>query len=235
MCDARLWRDVPLPKDRISFFPAICDHDTIEALARAILKHYHGPLILIGFSMGAIVALMMAGLAPERIVGLVLCSTNCTADLPERAIARVAQQASVRHGHLDVIVREELKPYYLSHATQGEKRKSILDLTFDMGMSLGPIAFVRQSEALRTRPSLCEILDKRAIPILIMVGSDDTLCPPSWHKAMAASAERATYIEFADAGHLVPLEVPDAFGRAIMTWLNQNFPLAPEIIGSHHG
>jgi len=219
MCDHRLWRDVGLIDTYPNVYAAITQSESIEALAQDVLKKVKGPIIPIGFSMGAIVGLMMAKLAPERLVAMVLSSTNCTADLPERAVARLSQQAHVREGQLSTIVRDELKPHYLSPLTQGKKRAEILDLTLEMGLDLGPEVFLHQSEALRTRPSLCDVIGKFDGPILVIAGADDSLCPPAWHAAMAARNCRANYVESADAGHLVPLEQPAVFIRAIFDWL----------------
>ena len=219
MCDHRLWRDVGLIDTYPNVYAAITQSQSIEALAQEVLKKVEGPIIPIGFSMGAIVGLMMAKLAPERLVAMVLSSTNCTADLPERAVARLSQQAHVREGQLSTIVRDELKPHYLSPFTQGKKRAEILDLTLEMGLDLGPEVFLRQSEALRTRAALCDVIGKFDGPILVIAGADDSLCPPAWHAAMAARNRRANYVEIEDAGHLVPLEQPAAFTRAIFDWL----------------
>jgi len=219
MCDHRLWRDVGLIDTYPNVHAAITQSESIEALAQDVLKKVEGPIIPIGFSMGAIVGLMMAKLAPERMVAMVLSSTNCTADLPERAVARLTQQAHVREGQLSMIVRDELKPHYLSPLTQGKKRAEILDLTMEMGLDLGPEVFLHQSEALRTRPALCDVISEFDGPILVIAGADDSLCPPAWHAAMAARNRRANYVEIEDAGHLVPLEQPAVFTRAIFDWL----------------
>jgi pimeloyl-ACP methyl ester carboxylesterase len=219
MCDHRLWRDVGLIDTYPNVYAAITQSESIEALAQDVLTKVKGPIIPIGFSMGAIVGLMMAKLAPERLVAMVLSSTNCTADLPERAVARLSQQAHVREGQLSTIVRDELKPHYLSPLTQGKKRAEILDLTLEMGLDLGLEVFLHQSEALRTRPALCDVISEFDGPILVIGGADDSLCPPAWHAAMAARNRRANYVEIEDAGHLVPLEQPAAFTRAIFDWL----------------
>jgi pimeloyl-ACP methyl ester carboxylesterase len=219
MCDHRLWRDVGLIDTYPNVHAAITQSESIEALAQDVLKKVEGPIIPIGFSMGAIVGLMMAKLAPERLVAMVLSSTNCTADLPERAVARLTQQARVREGQLSMILRDELKPHYLSPLTQGKERTEILDLTLEMGLDLGPEVFLHQSEAIRTRPALCDVISKFDGPILVIAGADDSLCPPAWHAAMAARNRRANYVEIEDAGHLVPLEQPAVFTRAIFDWL----------------
>ncbi|MFN8732039.1 MAG: alpha/beta fold hydrolase [Hyphomonadaceae bacterium] len=215
MCDHRLWRDLGKISPYPNSYASITQFDCIEVLAQDALARVAGPIIPIGFSMGAIVALMMARLAPERVMAMVLSSTNCTSDLPERAVARLSQQAQVRDGQLSAIVRDELKPHYLSPATQGAKRQDILDLTFKMGVDLGPDVFLRQSEALRTRPALCEVISDFGGQVLVLSGADDTLCPPAWHVAMAARNPRANYVEIQNAGHLAPLEQPSAFNQTI--------------------
>ena len=219
MCDHRLWRDLSKISPYPNTYASITQFDCIEVLAQDVLARVAGPIIPIGFSMGAIVALMMARLAPERVIAMVLSSTNCTSDLPERAVARLSQQAQVRDGQLSAIVRDELKPHYLSPATQRAKRQDILDLTFKMGMDLGPDVFLRQSEALRTRPALCEVISDFKGHVLVLAGADDTLCPPVWHAAMAARNRRADYVEIQEAGHLLPLEQPSAFTQTISDWL----------------
>jgi pimeloyl-ACP methyl ester carboxylesterase len=224
MCDARLWHDVRSRVEWVSVDAPIIDFETVQALAVAALKSVDGPIIPVGFSMGAIVALMMAKLAPARIAGLVLASTNCTADLPERSAARLLQQDAVRQGHLGSVIRDELKPQYLSPSTLGDARENILDLTYAMAMDLGPEVFVRQSEALRTRPGLCDVLDTCTKPILIIAGSDDTLCPPAWHQVMADRATRSTFVSIPKAGHLVPLESPIPFNHTLTTWLSAHQP-----------
>ncbi|MCZ8206811.1 MAG: alpha/beta fold hydrolase [Hyphomonadaceae bacterium] len=227
MCDYRLWRDVGKISVHPNTYASITQFDCIEALAQDVVGAVAGPIIPIGFSMGAIVALMMARLAPERVMAMVLSSTNCTADLPERAVARLSQQAQVRDGQLSAIVRDELKPHYLSPATQGPRRQEILDLTFKMGMDLGPEVFLRQSEALRTRPALCDVISDFKGPVLVLAGADDTLCPPAWHAAMAARNPQANHVEIQNAGHLVPLEQPSAFRQTLSDWLT-NLKITPK-------
>ncbi len=98
MCDARLWPSelrASLPGAREVSFLA---ETSIDAMAHTALAAADGPLLPVGFSMGGIVALAMARLAPERIAALVLIDTNASADLPERAAVRPRQQADVRAG-----------------------------------------------------------------------------------------------------------------------------------------
>lgn len=216
MCDARLW--TAAVRSRL---PGALDADTardatIAAMAERALALTDGPLLPVGFSMGGIVALEMARRAPERIAALVLLDTNATADLPERAAVRPRQQADVRAGGLERIVTEELKPNYLAAANRGDT--ALLTLLRDMALTLGPDVFVAQSEALRTRADLSGVLVTLDVPVLVACGAEDTLCPPDWHWALAASARRATLAVVAGAGHMLPLEQPTQLAAQIAEW-----------------
>ena len=220
MCDSRLWGPIR------ALFTSACDvdlsrDDSIAAMAERALDTVAGPLLPVGFSMGGIAALEMARRAPERLVGLVLLDTNASADLPERAAARPRQQAEVAAGRLEEIVVGELKPAYLARANRSDG--ALLALLRDMALALGPDVFVRQSEALRTRADLRAVIPTLDVPLFLGCGEEDRLCPPQWHEAMAGSGRRATLHVFAGAGHMLPLEQPEALRAALKGWMAQNF------------
>jgi pimeloyl-ACP methyl ester carboxylesterase len=224
MCDARLWdgaggairRALAAATGREAVDADTAQDDTIAAMAARALASTTGPLIPIGFSMGAIVAVEMAVQAPERIAALGLIGYNATADLPTRAAHRPVQQAEVRSGGLERVLVEELKPNYLAAANRGNA--DLLALLRDMGMALGPDVFVRQSEALRLREDRVSALSGITCPVFLMAGSEDALCPPDWHHRWhGLLAHSRLFIE--PAGHMVPLEAPEALAENLAAWL----------------
>lgn len=218
MCDARLWSGWRLPD---ALHADLSRDDSIEDMASRTLAQHQGSFIAIGFSMGGIVALEMARQAPDRIKGMVLSDTNAGADLPERAAARPVQQTRVLAGELASIVADELKPAYL--AAQNRGNEALKKLLFEMAMDLGEDVFILQSEALRTRADLGPVLDNFAGPVLFLSGAEDTLCPPAWHREMAARCRDAELMVIDGAGHLLPLEQPVQFKAALDGWLNRKF------------
>lgn len=226
MCDARLWNggDEVLRKLLAKRGLAVADTDTaqdatIAAMAQRALSAVDGPVLPIGFSMGAIIALAMARLAKGRIAGMALFGLNAGADLPERSAARLRQQAEVRCGGLERVIVEELKPNYLARANRRDH--ALLALLRDMGMALGPEVFLAQSEALRTRPDLRGALDSANAPILLGCGVEDDLCPPAWHRDWAARAASSRLALFVGAGHMLPLEAPQEFAETIVAWIEE--------------
>lgn len=221
MCDARLWdgavrEGLAAATGRTPVDADTTQDDTISAMAARALAATQGPLLVVGFSMGAIVAVEMAVLAPERIAGLVLIGYNATADLPERAAHRPLQQAKVRDGGLERVLTQELKPNYLSVANRGNV--PLLALLRDMGIALGPKVFIRQSEALRQRTDRVAALSRLACPVLLMAGEEDALCPPAWHRRWQGLIAGAQ-LHIEPAGHMLPLEAPHALAERLAVWL----------------
>jgi pimeloyl-ACP methyl ester carboxylesterase len=221
MCDERLWLPVAqhltAAGHRVEHAPLL-DRASIEEMAEAAFSAMTGPVVAVGFSMGAIIAAEMASRAPDRISALALVAFNASADLPERAAARPRQQEGVRQGRLAEIVADELKPNYLADANRGDA--DLLETVMDMALALGPEVFVRQSEALRLRRDLRPELSGFRIPVLLACGSEDRLCPPEWHREWARSiGPNARYTEIDGAGHLLPLEQPHVLADALIGWL----------------
>lgn len=228
MCDARMWgaagglRDALTSEGMQEVHDAdLTLDDSLAAMASRTLASIDGPLLPIGFSMGAIVAIEMARQAPGRISGAVLLGLNAGPDLPERAGRRPAQQAEVCDGGLERVLVEELKPNYLAGANRRNER--LLALLLDMGLALGADVFVRQSEALRLRADLRDVLEGFTFPVLYGVGVEDALCPPEWHRLWAALTSRSELVVFERAGHMLPLEEPAALAEAIDTWFEREF------------
>ena len=226
MCDARLWDGGKrvLRRALAERGLAIIDADTtrdatIPAMALRALAGCDGLILPVGFSMGAIVALAMAQHAAERIPGIALFGLNAGPDLPERSAVRLRQQADVRQGRLERVIVEELKPNYLAAANRRDK--ALLALLRDMGMALGPEVFLAQSEALRDREDLRGVLGTAKMQVLLGCGVDDGLCPPAWHRDWAARVGNGRLEIFADAGHMLPLEAPQAFADTLIAWMEE--------------
>ncbi len=226
MCDERLWDGGrralrrALTEQGLAIIDADTTRDaTIPAMARRALADCKGPILPVGFSMGAIVALAMADQEPDRIPGMALFGLNAGPDLAERSAARLRHQAEVREGGLERVIVEELKPNYLADANRHDT--ALLVLLRDMGMALGREVFLAQSEALRTRTDLRPVLDSTSVPVLLGCGDEDDLCSPAWHRDWAARAADARLTVFAGAGHMLPLEAPQTFADILVAWIEE--------------
>ncbi|GGE44312.1 alpha/beta fold hydrolase [Actibacterium pelagium] len=218
MCDARLFQ--PQIDALSGHIPLMTmpmgGHDTMQALAAELLSCAPPRFAIAGLSMGGILAMEVVRQAKDRVTGLALMDTNPLAELDEVKTRRAPQIAAAEAGELYRVMREEMKPNYL---TDGPRRGAILDLCMDMAMGLGPQVFINQSKALRDRIDQTETLRTFAKPTLILCGRDDQLCPVERHQLMHELIPHSTLEIIENAGHLPTLEQPEETTAALSRWL----------------
>lgn len=218
MCDARMWGEVParLGSDIHHALPT--EGDSVQAMAATILRDAPDRFALAGLSMGGIIAMEILRQAPKRVERLALLDTNPRAETAEAQAKRGPQIARALAGGLDAVLRDEMKPNYLS---PGPNKQPILDLCMEMALRLGPQVFESQSKALRDRPDQCATLAAFHGPALVLMGAGDTLCPRDRHDQMHALMPQSRLTIIPDAAHLPPLENPTATIAALSDWLHQ--------------
>jgi len=219
MCDARLFGpQIPALSARRPVLLAPCtEHDSMAALAAAILSVAPPRFALAGLSMGGIVAMEIVRQAGGRVERLALLDTNPRAELAEVRARRVTQMARVAAGGLEAVMREEVMPSYLAN----ESSREILDLCLDMALALGPQIFANQSQALAARSNQEETLAGYRGPALVLMGAEDRLCPRDRHDLMRALLQRSRLVVIEGAGHLPTLEQPERTTAELIRWLEQ--------------
>lgn len=218
MCDARMWgpQIAAFSGARTVHLPQIAGADGMAALAGTILRDAPPRFALAGLSMGGIVAMEVLRQAPDRVERIALLDTNPLPEAEAVKAGRRDRMARVAQGHLPAIVREEMKPMYLA---EGPGTQPVLDLCYDMALSLGPEVFLRQSRALMDRPDQRETLRACQRPALVLHGAEDRLVPLDRARLMAELMPGARLEIIPGAGHLPVLEQPDATNAALRRWL----------------
>lgn len=220
LCDDRMWQH------QVADLEALCagiQHaditraDSVAAIARQVLRDAPGQFSLAGFSMGGIVAMEIWRQAPHRVLRLALLDTNARQEEPARLQLRLQQMEWARQGMLRDVVVEELMPHYFSeeHQNNGVLREAIMD----MALSLGIRVFLRQCQALNSRPDSTNTLASINCPCLVLCGAEDRLCPPALHRVMAAAIPGAELAIIEHSGHFSPLEAPGRVNAAMRQWL----------------
>lgn len=220
MCDARIFMPqiAAFSGRRTVICGAISHHCSIEQLALQLLEEAPRRFALAGLSMGGIVAMEMLRQAPERVERIALMDTNPLAEEEEKKATRVLQMKAIMDGDLIRVMRDEMKPNYLS---DGPRRSEILDLCMEMALGLGPDEFLSQSRALMDRRDQTKTLRDANLPTLILCGREDTLCPLERHEMMA-DLVTGSHLEIIEgAGHLPTLEQPELTNAALARWLEE--------------
>ena len=75
--------------------------------------------------------------------------------------------------------------------------------------------------AMAHRPDSAETLRAFTGPSLVVVGEQDALTPPESARNLAALLPNSAYRVVPGAGHLAPVEAPEAFAEAVRPWLEE--------------
>jgi pimeloyl-ACP methyl ester carboxylesterase len=191
---------------------------TLEDLAEdavALLDHLGIAMATVaGLSMGGYVALAVAARHPARLAGLALCDTRASADSDAGRQAREDGIAKVRSGGTNEFL-DGMPVRLLSPKASDALKRRVRTLSEQKAEAIAAAL-----AAMRDRPDRSALLPSLRVPSLVLVGSDDSVTPPSEARAMAQQIPGARYVEIAGAGHLSMLEQPDAFVAALKTFLD---------------
>jgi pimeloyl-ACP methyl ester carboxylesterase len=173
-----------------------------------------------GMSMGGYVTFALFRRAPERFFRMILADTRPQADTPEGREARRTMLELVRRGGARAVAGEML-PKLLGETSKRE-RPELEEAVRDMIEINGTPGIAGAIEAMMTRPDSTPLLSAIGVPALILVGAEDTLTPPADSESMNRQIGRSQLVILPRAGHLSSLESPDAFSRALASFLASN-------------
>ena len=225
LCDERVFTPL-LAHLTKSFHPeTICalivmtpQHDDLRAAAEAVLGVAPPRFALLGFSLGGLIALEVALLAPERLVGLALLNVNPSPVPPTQFAARrqaVLEAKAAGHGRF---LRETLWRSYVAPSHDGDD--SVRQTLSEMAEGLGHRAFHNQTEAALTRRDLRPLLPIVSAHTLVVAGEHDSICPAALQREMAASLPDAQFSLIPNAGHFALMEEEDAVARSVAAWFH---------------
>ncbi len=189
--------------------------DDLAALLDAL--NVTEPVCFCGLSMGGYIAWEFVARHRHRLGSLILCDTRAAAD--NEAARRTREQAARR------VLKEG--PDFLADGmidklfvkSTREQHPEIITQTQQVIRSTSPVSIAAASRAMAARPDVTGRLPDIDVPTLLLVGQHDAISPPSEMRRIATALPHATFVEIPDAGHMAPLERPDAVNAAIEYFL----------------
>lgn len=170
-----------------------------------------------GLSMGGYVLFELLRRHPERVLGLILCDTKAEADSAEAKRGR-DELAGVARADGMTAVASRLLPKLLGRSTRDANPLLVREVQ-EMVLRSPVNGVVGALAAMRDRADAVALLPEIRVPTLAVCGAEDEFTPPSVMRPMADRIPEARYVEIAAAGHMAPLERPEAVNRAIAEFL----------------
>ena len=192
------------------------EHDSLAAMAGALLDAAPERFTLIGLSLGGYLAFEVMRRAPARVERLALLDTTAAADSETRRAGRLADIATVETGGIDALI-PQLPGRWLLPAHQ--QRDDLTMLMASMARSIGAEGQRNQQRAMLGRPESLADLAAVRVPTLVLCGAGDAVTPLADHEAIAARIAGARLVVVPESGHLSTIEQPEAVNRALLDWL----------------
>ncbi len=170
------------------------------------------PAVIAGCSMGGYVALGIAARRPDLVAGLALVDTKATAD-PEGAralrerIAGIAEEGGDwSAGMIDGLLG----------ATTRRTRPDLV-AAVEGAIAVAPRATVAWAQrAMAARPDARASLALLTAPVAVVMGEEDTMSPLAEQDLIREAVPHAAWVPIPSAGHLTPLEAPEAVAGALL-------------------
>ena len=217
-CSARLYADQIPALWR--FGPVtVADHtrdDSMAAIARRILAAAPPRFALAGLSMGGYIAFEIMRQAPERVAKLAFLDTGARPEAPEQTERRkvvIALAKSGRYGEVPDIAF----PLYVHRNRHNDQ--ALKQTVRMMAAETGVEAFLRQQQAIISRPDSRPGLAGIKCPTLVLVGDGDEATPPELAREIAGAIGGARLVVIPDCGHLSTLEQPEKATAALIDWM----------------
>jgi 3-oxoadipate enol-lactonase len=231
-CDLTMWAGL----SRLSTYRSVLTYDLaghgrtrlqtplsvegyVDQLTDLLLRNEVSDCVLVGFSLGGVVAASMAAAHPEKVRGLVL------SNVPFRRTEAELQRARDRIQHIEVEGIQRSAPSFVHRWFPGvflKHREELEARLLDMLFRNRDEDFLRAYALALSGDSILEdVSENIRCPSVVLGGSEDTSVQEESIASLGAKLRSRRSVTFEGAGHMLPVQCCVRFISEIERFLNE--------------
>ncbi len=190
-------------------------HDLAELLDALSLEK----AVIVGLSMGGVMAQEFYRYYPQRVLALILADTNTGGGARPEAERRARLEARLKaiETQTPAEIAQQRAPGMLSP----DAPPSVLAEVIEMVSEIHPVGYRYAAMALDAADTRA-VLPTIAVPTLVLWGDCDTITPRPELETLCAAIPGARLEIIPGAGHLSDFEQPESFSLVVRHFLTQN-------------
>ena len=177
------------------------------------------PIVLAGFSMGGYVLWQFLNLHAHRVRAVILCDTRAGADDDAARATRLKMADHINEWGAEKVA-EMMTPKLFAKRTIDE-RPEIVAETVRVITSANPAAIAAAQRGMAARPDSTGLLSQIIAPTQVIVGEEDAISTHAEMEFIAGQIPGACFQSISDAGHMAPVEQPEAVTDCLRHFLRQ--------------
>lgn len=185
--------------------------DLANDVADAALKLQIGPCPMAGLSMGGYILQTLAKYRPEAVSHLILVDTKAEADNAEGKAKRDAMAKDAREKGTKAVA-DAMAPNMLGQSPDA----GVVTELRQIMESQAAETLASASLAMRDREDFTHFLPTLKIPLGLIFGTQDKISPLTIGQTIHKSVPGSKLFPIENAGHLSPMEQPQAVAEAIL-------------------
>ena len=195
------------------------DLDTLAGDVIALIESLDpGPVHLLGFSMGGMVAQRVALKRPDLLRSLVLMNTAAQAEHLSKRPKFAMLNVAARLLGLEKITPKILPLMFSDDFIESPDCREARERMIAMVTTNNRIGVTRAVRGVVSRQSILERIERISTPTLILTADQDRATPSRWSEEMQRRISGSKLVMIEDSGHMTTVEQPGAVNQALIAF-----------------
>jgi pimeloyl-ACP methyl ester carboxylesterase len=187
---------------------------------KTVLDHLSiGRAVIIGHSMGGYVALAMADIFPEMIIGFCLFHSHALPDTEEKKLNREREAMMVKEGKKSQFIKLNISNSFADDNHESFRKQ--INRAMEIALGTSDEGIIKALEGMKARPDRRDVLKNSVEPVMIIAGEKDYYIPFEVYEEHFKLAPKTSVLVLENSCHMGFIEERDKSLEGILKFLDE--------------